>query len=147
MPFGDTQLDNILNDLFRTDVVPPATVYVELNRVLPAQAGTGGTIITGTGYAAQPITRGTGAWSAPGAGSGSRRQITNTAAVNFGTAGSDWAPAGQEVVGFTVWNHATTRTGANYMGKGTFAAPLVIQSGNPVQFNAGALAITAAPGT
>lgn len=144
MALSDAVLDAMLNEYFRADQTPPANVYVALNRVLPNQAGSGGTEVPNAGsYARVGVAR--GGWSAPAAGTGAKRQIANSATVNFGTPSADWAPSGSEVVGFTLWTAQAYGTGT-YLGKGTLPST-VIQSGNPVTFEAGALKVTAAPGT
>ncbi len=131
--------DALLNQEFRGVArTPPTTHYIALMSTMPTDAGTGGVELSGTGYARQGITRGTAGWSAPAAGSGNVRQITNAAAVDYGTAGSDWAPSGAPCVGFAVYDAAT---GGNYLGGGAFASSVIIQSGNPVRFPAGSLVI------
>lgn len=137
--FGNGWVDDVLNREFRAvDYTPPTTHYIRLMRVMNDDAGAGGTELTGTGYAPVGVTRGTGAWSAPAAGSGNVRQIANAAAVDFGTAGSNWAPAGSECVGFEVW---TASSGGRKVAGATFGTPLVIQATNPVRFAAGALVL------
>jgi len=132
---ADAELNQEFRAVARTY---PATHYIALFTAMPAEDGTGGTEVTGTGYARQGITRGTAGWSAPAAGTGNKRKITNAADVNFGTAGSDWAPIGTPCVGFGVYDASTAGT---LLATGTFASSVVIQSGNPVKFPTGSLAI------
>lgn len=137
---SNTQCDNYLNYEYRaTAWTPPTTHYVALFSTMPTDAGTGGTELSGTGYARIGVTRGTGAWNAPSAGAGNARQISNVAAVDFGIAGSDWAPSGTPCVGFGIYSAVTAGT---YLGGAAFAASKIIQNGDPVKFNAGALVIT-----
>lgn len=128
--------DKLLNHVFRTTAyTAPANVDVALFKVMPNDAGTGGTEVSGTGYARESVPTDDASWSAPAAGSGTDRYVENLAAVDFGSAGSDWAPAGNECVGFGLYEGGTS----NYLGGNTFATPVVIQSGNPVRFAVGAL--------
>ena len=132
--------DSLLNYEYRAVAyTPPATHYIALFSTMPTDAGTGGVELTGTGYARQGVTRGTAGWSAPAAGAGNTRVISNAAAISFGTAGSDWAPSATPAVGFGIFDAATAGT---YKGGGTFAASKIIQSGDPVQFAIGALTIS-----
>jgi hypothetical protein len=131
-----------LNWYFRDQAVTkPADVYVRIMRVLPNDAGTGGTEITGTGYAPEAVPTTDAGWTAPVQGTGTQWTITNAAIVDFGTPGSDWAPAGQEAVGVTIWDASS---GGNYVGSSTFPAPKVFQSGDPVSFPIGDLKVTLA---
>lgn len=132
--------DKLLNHVFRdTSYTQPATVYIALNSVMPADDGTGGTELSGTGYARVGVATTDAAWSAPAAGTGNKRKIDNAAAVDFGTAGSDWAPSGAPCVGFTQW---TASSGGTYMGGAAFSASKIIQLGDPVKFNANTLVIS-----
>lgn len=132
--------DSLLNHVFRdTSYTQPANVYVALNSTMPADAGTGGTELSGTGYARVAVPTTDAAWNAPSAGTGNKRQISNAAAVDFGTAGSDWAPSGTPAVGYTCWDASS---GGNYLGGVTFSPSKIIQSGDPVKFNASSLVIS-----
>jgi hypothetical protein len=128
--------DKLLNHVFRTTAyTAPANVDVALFAVMPNDAGTGGTELSGTGYSRESVPTDDASWSAPAAGSGTDRYVENLVAIDFGSAGSDWAPAGSECVGFALYEGGTS----NYLGGNTFASPVVIQSGNPVRFAVGAL--------
>lgn len=132
--------DSILNHVFRdTSYTQPANVYIALNSVMPADDGTGGTELSGTGYARVAIATTNAAWTAPAAGTGNKRKIDNAAAVDFGTAGSDWAPSGSPNVGYTVWDASS---GGTYMGGVAYGASKIIQSGDPVKFNIGSVVIS-----
>lgn len=131
--------DAVLNHLARdTPFTQPANLYVALFSTLPADAGTGGTELSGTGYARVAIPTTDAAWNAPAAGTGNARKITNAAAVDFGTAGSDWAPSGTPCVGYGIYDNSS---GGNYWGGVAFGSSKIIQSGDPVKFNAAALSI------
>ena len=129
--------DQVLNGYFRdTAMTSPTNVYVALYSTMPNDAGTGGTELSGTGYARVAIPTTNAAWDAPAAGSGTVRFIQNAAAVDFGTAGSDWAPSGTPAVGFGLWDASSS---GNYLGGSLFLSSKIIQSGDPVKFNAGSL--------
>lgn len=129
--------DTLLNFYFRDgSLTPPANVYVELFSVMPNDAGTGGTALSGTGYARKAVPATNAEFSAPTAGTGTQRVISNVNVVDFGTAGSDWAPPAAQCVGFGFYDASS---GGNYLGGNTFASPMVIQNTNPVRFNAGEL--------
>lgn len=129
--------DLALNLLFRDGAFSqPANLYVALFSTMPSDVGAGGVELTGTGYARVAIATTNAAWSAPAAGMGTQRVIDNVGVVDFGTAGSDWAPSGTPAVGFGIFDAVTA---GNYWGGNTFAASKIIQSGDPVKFNAGTL--------
>lgn len=132
--------DSWLNYEYRAVAyTPPATHYVALFSTMPNDAGSGGVELSGTGYARIGVTRASGSWSAPAAGTGNARQITNASAVDFGTAGSDWAPSGTPCVGFGIFDALTVGT---YKGGAAFSASKIIQSGDPVRFPAASLVIS-----
>lgn len=112
-------------------------MYAALMRVLPNDAGTGGTEITGTGYAAVAVPTTDAGMSAPAAGTGNQRVTSNVGVITFSAAaGSDWAPAGSEVIGVALYDDPTLRAAANFIGSGALPAPKVIQSGDPVSIPA-----------
>jgi hypothetical protein len=130
--------DAILNFYFRDGSLTALTnVHVALFSVMPNDAGTGGTELSGTGYARVAVPATNAAWNAPVAGTGTQRVLDNVAAVDFGTSGSAWAPAGT-CVGFGIFDASTA---GNYIGGNTFGTAVTIESGNPVRFIAGALDI------
>ena len=129
--------DLTLNLLFRDGTfTQPPTLYVALFSTLPNDAGAGGVELSGTGYARAGIATTAAAWSAPAAGTGTQRVIDNVGVVDFGNAGSDWAPSATPAVGFGIFDAAS---GGNYWGGTLLPATKIIQSGDPVRFNAGAL--------
>lgn len=102
--------------------------------------------LTGTGYARKNIPSTATAWNAPATVAGKRR-ITNAAVVDFGTAGSDWAPSTAPVVEVVLF-YLSDVVGAapielyrtSEAADGT-AISKIIQNGDPVRIPAGALAI------
>lgn len=135
-PLSNWFVDQVLNEKFRDAAATKLNnLSVRLYSVLPNAAGTGGTELTGTGYAAQTLATTDAGVSAP---TGTPRTVDNAAVVDFGIAGSDWAPpAGPLCVGFGLWD------GANYVGGNTWTSgPIAIQNGNPVRFPAGELNVT-----
>lgn len=87
-----TYLSNkILDKVFgRTDFTPAATLYLALYSVVPNSDGSGGTELTGGGYARTAVTNNT--TNFPNA---SARQKLNGLAFDFANDGSagDWLPA------------------------------------------------------
>src|SRR5215470_2170817 len=79
----------------------PANFYVALFTTTPTNAGTGGTEVSGTGYARQAVPGSTAGWAA--ASGTNPTQTSNAAIVNFGTAGSAWGT----VVGFAIYDAVT----------------------------------------
>jgi hypothetical protein len=135
--FSNYLADSILNQKFRDEAATKlGTVHVALFSVMPNNAGTGGTELSAGNYARASLPTTDAAISAP---SGTPRSVDNVAAVDFGTASADWAPSGTPAVGFGLYDAATS---GNYLGGAAFAASKIIQSGDPVKFNAGELNIT-----
>lgn len=134
MPMDTTLKDALLNHVLRTSAyTQPTTLDVALWRT------TGGEV-TGTGYAREAIGTADANWTAPAAGTGTRRQCTNTAIVDFGTAGSDWATAGDPVTSLRIYEGATLRFTLTEDAAGTNISK-IIQSGDPVQIPIGQLVI------
>src|SRR3954463_6374286 len=128
--------DLILNTIFRDGTfTQPPNLYVALFTTMPANDGTGGVEVTGTGYARVAVPTTNTGWSAPAANA-LAREITNAAAVDYGTAGSDWAPSASPVVGFGFYDALTA---GNYWGGNPFGSNVIVQNGNPVRFTAGSL--------
>ena len=119
--------------------MPPATHYIALFSTMPADDGTGGVELSAGNYSRAGVARAGASWSAPAAGAGTTRQITNAAPVDFGTPDADWAPAGTPCVGFGVFDAAT---GGTYKGGAAFASSKILQAGDPVSFPAGDLVIS-----
>lgn len=112
----------------------PTNVYVALFTAMPTQAGTGGTEVSGTGYARQAIAAAAGWSTISGTGPWS---IANAGTVNFGNAGSAWGT----VLGFGIYDASTA---GNLLYVATFGSSVVISNGAPVSFAAGAITISVA---
>jgi hypothetical protein len=86
--------DRVINHFFRgTSQTSPATVYLGLFTAAPAEAGTGGTEVSGGAYARQAITFG-----APSAGA-----TDNTGTITFPTATANWGT----VIGVGIFDAST----------------------------------------
>ncbi len=80
----------------------PATVYVGLFTVLPVDAGTGGTEVSGGSYARVAVTNNTTNW--PNASAGNPTTKSNGAIFTFPTATADWGT----VVGLGIFDASTS---------------------------------------
>lgn len=111
----------------------PSTLYVALFTVLPAEDGTGGTEVTGTGYARIQHGPSDATWAEPVGGNG---QFSNVGAIQFGSPTANWGT----VVGFGLYDAIT---GGNLLIYDTLAASVIVNSGDPAPaFGSGALIIT-----
>jgi hypothetical protein len=101
-----------------TAYTPPATLYCALFTVAPTAAGTGGTEVSGSGYARVAVTNNTGNFPTP-----TTQTVSNTAIIDFGTpTGSGW---GTIVAGG--WYDAST--GGNLLYSGPFSPSRVASAG------------------
>lgn len=98
-----------------------------LYTVLPADDGTGGTEVTGGGYAR---VNSASKWATPSSGA-----VSNNAAIDFGTSSASWGT----VVG---WAILTASTGGTMIRKGPITPNVSIPSGTPVSFPAGSLQLS-----
>lgn len=105
----------------------PAAVYVALSTTAYADDGTGGTELSGNGYA-----RATATFGASTAGTPAGRRIANSATTSFPA-----ATGGSTTPGFFAAFDATT--GGNMLFSGTITTPVTISNGITPQFAAGAL--------
>lgn len=127
-----TYLSNkALDKIFgRTDFTPAATLYLALYSVAPNSDGSGGTELTGGGYARVAITNNT--TNFPNA---SARQKLNGAAIgpfaNDGTAG-DWAAA-------VAWKILDAGSGGNVYTFGLLTPAVIIRAFQSRSFAAGDL--------
>lgn len=112
----------------------PTNVYLALFTAMPTQAGTGGTEVTGTGYARQAISAAAG-WGAISGGTTGPWSIANASTVNFGNAGSAWGT----VLGFGIYDASTA---GNLLYVANFGSSVIISNGAPVSFAAGAITVT-----
>ena len=118
--------DALLNHVLRnTGYASPATVYVGLFTVMPADDGTGGTEVTGGSYARQSVT-----FAAPSAG-----QVANNALVQFPTATADWGT----VLGMGIFDNLS---GGNLLYYGTLTAPKIVGIGDQISFASSALTVS-----
>ena len=101
--------------------------YVALFTVLPADDGTGGTEVSGTGYAR---INSAGKWAAPSSGS-----VANHSALDFGTSGAAWGT----IVG---WAIMTASSGGTMIRKGAITPNVSVPSGTPASFPAGSLPLS-----
>lgn len=120
----------VLNHLFRNVALPsPGSVRVALFTAAPTDAA-GGTEVSGSGYARQPVTFG-----APTADSG-KMKISNSAAVTFTAAGGGIGP----VVAVGVFDAAT---GGNLLAWSPITSA-TIGDGDSINFATGQIALTLA---
>lgn len=107
----------------------PATVYVALYTVAPADAG-GGTEVSGGSYARVAVTNNDTNW--PAASSGAK---ANGAAITFPTATANWG----ECVAFAILDAAS---GGNMLYWGDLTASKTVNSGDTASFAIGDLDVT-----
>lgn len=128
--------EKIGTHLLRTGTwTKPAELWVALFTTMPAEDGTGGVEVSGTGYAR--IQRGPAdeAWEAPAAGNGLYK---NAEAIQFGAPTASWG----QIVGFGLYDAGTS---GNYLLGNTFVAPVTVNNGDPAPaFAAQQLTITVA---
>jgi hypothetical protein len=110
----------------------PATVYIGLFTVTPTDAGGGTEVTTSliTNYARQPITVGTGVFSAASSGS-----TSNSNLIDFGTSSGGTGAA------CTQWGMFDAVTTGNLLFWGDLTTPQTVSNGNPYNFAIGALVI------
>lgn len=99
----------------------PSALYVALFTVMPADDGTGGTEVTGSGYARIQRDPADANWSAPSDGSG---EFKNTSAVQFGSPTADWGT----IVGFGLYDAVSS---GNYLIGNAFINPVIVNNGDP----------------
>ena len=127
----------ILNWVKGTSIAAsPATLYVALYTANPTDANASGTEVSGNAYARVAVTSATG-WSAitdNGAGNGS--VISNAGVITFATP----TPAGWgTITGFALYDALTV---GNELFWAALAASKVINAGDTVTFQIGALTVT-----
>lgn len=107
------------------------THYVALFTTLPADDGTGGTEVSGTGYARVGYNPSDSNWSAISAG-----ESHNLVKIQFGSPTANWGT----VVG---WGIYSASSGGTYLLGDTLTTSRTINSGDPAPyFNPGDLSIT-----
>lgn len=122
MSFSDQTENSLLTYLF--DTLETST-WLALFDGSPTDDGTGGTEVSGGGYARQSIP----GWSAA---SGGTRTISG--AITFPTATDAWG----DVTHFGIYDAVSA---GNLVAWGTFAAPLTIAAGATPQITSGDLAV------
>lgn len=117
------------------DYVRPATVYIALFTTDPGE-GTGGTEVTGSGYARRAVTNNN--TNFPASTGSTTATKTNGTAIVFADATGDWASAGN--IGF--WAMFDASSGGNRMYKGALAVAKPVLNGDAVTIAASAMVIT-----
>jgi hypothetical protein len=132
--FGNT-FRKAINDLIFKNTSftanPAGVVYVSLHTADPGPDGQTSNEVSGGSYAAK-VTAATD-WNAATAADPS--VVTNANAITFVTATGSWGT----VTHFGLWNHATLRLAANFVGSKALTASQAVASGNTVSFPAGSL--------
>jgi hypothetical protein len=133
--FSDYYENMIIEHMLRNQsFTPPTTIYLALFTAatgLEANSGVTGEV-TGTGYARKSVTLNTASGGV----------ATNSATVDFGTAGSAWGT----VTHVAIVDHETNTTWGTNVNVLLWKAisSKVVDSGDPVRVNAGALSLTVA---
>jgi hypothetical protein len=129
--FEQKVLDHIFTD---PAWAPSATLYVGLSSTTPTEAG-GNLTEPATGSYARVATTATD-WSAA---SGTAPAVkTNTATFTFPTATADWAAAAN-LTYFTLHNHITDTTSANFIAFGLLTVAKPVLNGDTASFAASAI--------
>lgn len=127
---------SVLNYTFRAVAMPTITdIYIALFTTIPsADAGTGGTEVSGGSYARQLVTRSGGtAWKDPS--TATQGLTENVAAITFPTATGNWGT----ITSVGVYDASTA---GNLLYFGSLASSKTINTGDVFKFNAGDLDIT-----
>ena len=113
----------------------PSAIYVALFVTAPGEDGTGGTEVTGTGYARVLHGPSDATWAAPVGGNG---QFSNLGAVQFGSPTANWGT----ISAFGLYDAITS---GNLLIVNTLTASVVVNSGDPAPaFAEGTLVVTIA---
>ncbi|MGC8711058.1 MAG: phage tail fiber protein [Leptodesmis sp.] len=132
---GNFLVQSLLNAAFGgVTYTPPATIFVALFTVAPTSltAGTGGTEVTGGGYARAAVANNTTNFPSI---SGTTRVKTTGANITFTTPSANWGT----VTAFAFYDASS---GGNYLGGGDLTSSKTINAGDTVTFNTGNLTIT-----
>lgn len=127
--------NNLLAFIFRGVTFPvPAAIYVGLYTTAPtADAGSGGTEVSGGSYARQAVTRGTTEWKDPSAAT--QGHTNNVNAITFPTASANWGT----VLAVGIFDAVTA---GNLLYFGNLTASKIVNSGDVFKFNAADLDIS-----
>lgn len=117
------------------DYTRPATVYIALFTTDPGE-GTGGTEVTGSGYARAAVTN--NSTNFPAATGSTTATKSNATAITFPTATGDWASAAN--IGF--WAMFDASSGGNRMYKGALAVAKPVLNGDTPSIAIGAMTLT-----
>lgn len=120
-----------------TGLVTPASTFVELRTADPGPTGASGAAVAGVGVQVPEAGVGNSSWSDPTDATPS--VSTNVALLDFGTVGAGGWNGGTQIDWFAIWNHATDRTPANFLGGGQITGGLLTVVGNQVVANPGQL--------
>lgn len=111
-------------------ISPPSSYFIRLHSVLPADDGTGGTELSGDGYAPKEVVNNTTNFVIVG------NTIENGVDFAFAAAsGADW----DEIVGFSLWSASS---GGNCWFVNELDDPITILDGQIFKFEAGDLVFT-----
>lgn len=110
----------------------PSTVFVALFTTIPNDDGTGGTEVSGTGYARIQHGPSDATWTAPTTSG----VFANIGVVQFGSPTANWGT----ITSFGLYSAVT---GGNLLAKGALTGNVTVNSGDPAPaFADGALTVT-----
>jgi len=125
MSFSNYLEDAVLNHVFGGSAYSaPSTLHIALFTVAPGEDGTGGTEVSGGGYARQ-----TGTFTV------SSGTASNSSAIEYATATANYGT----VVAMGIYDSATS---GNLLAYGTLTTSKVVSTGDVLRFNASAIDIT-----
>lgn len=129
---SDYTENNLLAFVFRGTAFPaPAGLYIALFTVIPsADAGTGGTEVSGGSYARQSVARNTTEWKDPS--TATQGMTENVNAITFPTASAGWGT----VVAVGLYDAVSA---GNLLYFGALTANKTVNTGDVFKFNAGDL--------
>lgn len=135
--FGNTFKKTLSDGIFRAQsFTMPASIYVSLHTASPGDDGqTANEVSTsGTAYARQLITSGSGTWAA--ATTANPSVLSNANAVTYATAtGSGFGTVSH----FGLWRTVSGTTAADFIGAAALTASQAVAAGNTASFAASAI--------
>jgi hypothetical protein len=114
---------------------PDATYHIGLSGADPGETGATNNEPSGGSYARVPVTN-----NSTNFPSGNPK--SNGTVITFPTPSANWL-GGANLTYFTIWNHATLTTAANFKASGQLSVPQPAMTGNLVRFQVGQLQISA----
>lgn len=105
----------------------PATWYIGLYTVAPADDGTGGTEVTGGSYARKSVTNNSTEF--PNATGANPSTKSNANAITFAAATASWGTV-------VAWGVLDQSSGGNLLYFGAMQTPIVVDSGKTFEFKA-----------